>query len=486
MIGTSKRSADSLRVYDLTGQLIGNAAIAQVNNIDLRYNFPLGGERVALLAGSNRANDSIALFRIEPATRQLHNVAARSIATNMAIYGCAMYVSPHTGSYFVFVTSEAGQVQQWRLFDAGGGLVDATLVRTFFVGSQAEGIVADDVLGHLYVGEEDRGIWKYSAEPAGGAARTQVDKTGSGGHLQADVEGLTIYYAANGTGYLLASSQGSDDFAIYRREGNNAYVGSFTLVAGGGIDAVSNTDGIDVTNFSLGGPFPHGLFVAQDNGDNFKLVPWEAVDAALGGLLTTDTTWDPRLVGKPPQPPALPGDYDGSGVVDLGDYVVWRASLGTNGVPPYAGADGSGNGTVDAADLAVWRANYGKQAVSTSSSSSAGEIRAAEPVPLSGTSAALFDRHATPASRPSPTRGAEAAVPRVAFAATRDAALVAWLAAKSFNKGGTPKGAACDADDPPRHGHTQAVHGAGNMRLSAELPSIKGQGGATPLGAGGL
>jgi hypothetical protein len=53
------------------------------------------------------------------------------------------------------------------------------------------------------------------------------------------------------------------------------------------------------------------------------------------------------------------GDYDQSGVVDAGDYMLWRKTLGTTGLTPYTGADGSGNGTVDEADLRLWRAHYG-------------------------------------------------------------------------------------------------------------------------------
>ena len=275
----------------------------------------------------------------------------------MAIYGCAMYVSPVSGKYYVFVSSESGQVQQWELFDNGAGKVDARQVRSFAVGSQSEGLVADDVLRHLYVGEEDVGIWKYSAEPDGGSARTLVDRTGAGGHLAADVEGLTIYYANGGAGYLLASSQGNNEFVVYRRDGNNAFVGSFALVSGGGIDAVTDTDGIDVTNFALGSQFPQGLFVAQDNDDNFKLARWDAIDAAFGGALIADTSWDPRLVGRAQQPPALPGDYNSSRRVDAADYVVWRKTLGQS-VTPYSGADGNGNGRVDEADYGVWRALF--------------------------------------------------------------------------------------------------------------------------------
>jgi 3-phytase len=359
IIGAVKTGSNALRVFNLSGQQVQSVPVSGVNNIDLRYNFPLAGQPVALLAGSNRSNNSIALFKVDSQTGMLENIAARTISTGMAIYGCAMYVSPVSGKYYVFVSSESGQVQQWELFDNGAGKVDARQVRSFAVGSQSEGLVADDALRHLYVGEENVGIWKYSAEPNGGSARTLVDGTGAGGHLNSDVEGLTIYYANGGQGYLIASSQGNNEFVVYQREGNNAFIGSFALVAGGGIDAVTDTDGIDVTNFSLGSQFPQGLFVAQDNDDNFKLARWDAIDAAFGGALIADTSWDPRLIGRAQQAPALPGDYNSSRRVDAADYVVWRKTLGDS-VTPYSGADGDGNGRVDAADYDVWRGHHGQ------------------------------------------------------------------------------------------------------------------------------
>jgi hypothetical protein len=67
----------------------------------------------------------------------------------------------------------------------------------------------------------------------------------------------------------------------------------------------------------------------------------------------------------------IKGDYDGNGVVDAGDYVVWRKYNGytylyeaTNSasVIPYFGADGNGDGIVDQLDYDVWRANFGKTA----------------------------------------------------------------------------------------------------------------------------
>jgi 3-phytase len=78
---------------------------------------------------------------------------------------------------------------------------------------------------------------------------------------------------------------------VYRREGDNAFIGQFSIVANDalGIDGASETDGLDVTSTPLGKSFPQGLLVVQDGRNitptqkqNFKLVPWERVAAALG------------------------------------------------------------------------------------------------------------------------------------------------------------------------------------------------------------
>jgi hypothetical protein len=144
-------------------------------------------------------------------------------------------------------------------------------------------------LGWLYFAEEHSGIWKYEAEPDAGLSREKVDKTGTGGHLRADVEGLAIYYGSGGEGYLLASSQGNDMFAVYQRQGCNDYLGSFQVAANDelGIDGCQKTDGIDVTSIPLGTAYPGGLFAAHDSRNtggttsNYKLVPWESIIPAL-------------------------------------------------------------------------------------------------------------------------------------------------------------------------------------------------------------
>jgi len=295
VIGTDKEGA--LEVYSLAGAILQRLTGMQPNNVDLRYNFPLAGSSVALVTFGNVDSNSIGVYKVNAATRLLENVANGALPAGFSVYGSCMYRSSASSKYYLFITAKSGEVRQYELVGNAGGRVSATQVRTFDVGDQVEGCAADDELGYFYVGEEDFGIWKYSAEPTGGTARTLVDGVASG-RLEADVEGLSIYYAVGGTGYLLASSQGASEFVIYRREGANPYVGTFEIVAGKGIDDVSGTDGIDVSNLALGGGFPMGVFVAQDgsnNGNqNFKLVPWERIANAFKPPLTIDLDFDPR------------------------------------------------------------------------------------------------------------------------------------------------------------------------------------------------
>jgi len=295
IIGTDKEGG--LAVYDLDGRQIQYLAGTRPNNVDIRHGFPLGGQPVDIVVTSERDDDAITIHRVDPQTRQLVE-AAPPIATGLDVLGVCLYRSPETGDFYVFVTSDgAGPVRQWQLSDGGAGGVTATQVRDITMESTTEGCVADDDLAFLYVAEEAVGIWKYEAEPNGGLARVAVDQVGS--TLEADVEGLTIYYGPEGVGYLIASSQGSGEYATYNRTGDNEHVSNFQIVDSASVDGTSSTDGIDVMSAPLGAGFPNGLFVAQDGDNdsgnqNFKLVPWEVVAGSPTPSLAIETGWNPR------------------------------------------------------------------------------------------------------------------------------------------------------------------------------------------------
>lgn len=316
IIGTDKRGG--IAVYNLAGQQIEYRYDGEMNNVDLRYNVLVGGQHITLVTATNRTADSIALYTINLATRKLEPIAARVIQPGFEPYGACMYHSAESNKYYVFVTSATGAIQQWELYGSSDGKVDGTLVRSFKINdsgdSSTEGCVADDELARVYFAEENVGIWRYGAEPSAGSNRVLVDAVNSETGLNSDVEGLTIYYTSNRTGYLMVSSQGNSSYLVYQREGDNSYIDTFVIGRNStkGIDAVQGTDGIDVTNANLGPSFPQGVFIAQDdandvsgqNYQNFKLVPWESIANAFDPDLAMDTSWDPRRVGAPTPSPS--------------------------------------------------------------------------------------------------------------------------------------------------------------------------------------
>lgn len=303
-----------LEVYDLLGNVLQRIPF-KTNNVDIRYNFLLNGERVALVTGMNRTTFRMFVYKVNPQTRLLEDVAAVTSTSMSGLQGSAMYVSPVSGKYYSFMNFN-GVLKQYELTDNGQGKVSVTLVRTSIFnssGALSEGVVADDVRASVYISDEAVGIWKLGAEPTDGDTKELIDgPIASGGNIQPDVEGLTIYYKTDGTGYLIASSQGNGTFTVYTRENGNDFLGSFKIVDGT-IDKVTGTDGIDVINFPLGSSFPNGIFIAQDGSNinnglvanqNFKLVPLENISTVLN--LTLDTTWDPRLVGLQQNPTPSP------------------------------------------------------------------------------------------------------------------------------------------------------------------------------------
>ncbi|HTU12057.1 MAG TPA: phytase [Allosphingosinicella sp.] len=289
VIGTNKRAG--LHVYDMAGRELQFVRDGKMNNVDLRSGFRLGGREVVLVTASNRTNFGIAIYALDTAAQRLTDVADGVQATNLSDpYGQCMYRSRRTGKTYVFVGDPDGLIRQWELIATRDGRVRTRQVREIRFSSQTEGCVADDETGTLWVGEEDVGLWRLNAEPTGPEDRRSVDRVESSTRIRDDIEGVGIYDLGGGRGYVVASSQGNDSYAVYRREGDNEYLGSFIVVADGarGIDGISETDGLEVTSRNLGPGFEHGAMIAQDGrnvlpteNQNFKYVAWADIAAAL-------------------------------------------------------------------------------------------------------------------------------------------------------------------------------------------------------------
>lgn len=289
VVGTDKKGG--LHVYDMHGQSLQFLPDGKMNNVDLREGYRLGGQDVVLVTASDRTNKAVAIYRLDTASSRLVSVADGVQATGLSDpYGLCMYRNPKSGRQYVFVSDPDGLVRQWELVATKAGKVRLKQVRDVRFGSQTEGCVADDRSGILYVGEEDVGLWQVAAEPVRGAKPAAVDKVAANSKIKDDIEGVGIYDLGDGRGYIVASSQGNNSYAVYRREGDRAYLGSFSVIAdpSKGIDGISETDGLDVTSANLGPGFEQGAMIAQDGRNvmpveyqNFKMVPWAAIAEAL-------------------------------------------------------------------------------------------------------------------------------------------------------------------------------------------------------------
>ena len=151
-----------------------------------------------------------------------------------------------------------------RLFYLGAGtsgrlgLVDASECPPTF------GVPSDLVIGVIAGGHQAMFQAVENAEDAEGVALAEDDVAGR---------------------FIVVSSQGDNAYSVYRAD-DDSYVGRFRIGAGV-VGATEETDGIEVIVGDFGPQYPGGLFVAQDGmnaqgAQNFKLVAWDDIKAALG------------------------------------------------------------------------------------------------------------------------------------------------------------------------------------------------------------
>ncbi len=299
VFGTNKQGG--LEWYGLDGKRLGIVSEGlEPDNVDVAYSIALGEKQFDLVGGAVRgATGGFMLWTIDTEARLARPAldAPFPVFGGSEPYGSTLWRRPRDGALFAFVTDEQGRVEQYAL-DGSSGTFVPSRVRTFDVGSVTEGCVVDEERGWLFLSEENRAIWRYDAEP--GAPATEKDRLAicavGEPAVVADLEGLTIYYAKAGKGYLIASIQGANRFLVFDREPPHRLLKVIDPGAGAQIGDLEETDGICVESFGLAPPFERGLFVAQDGENaphhqNFKLYAWPD----LAGIdLAVETRRDPR------------------------------------------------------------------------------------------------------------------------------------------------------------------------------------------------
>lgn len=274
IVGTDKKAG--LHVYDLSGRTLFSETSGLINNVDLAE-LPDG--RVIVMASdrNDSANAMLRAWELDKTSGSLRLLGATPGGTGEG-YGFCLRRDGE--AVHAFSALKNGTVEEYRVTFAGGQ-VQSRHERTRKIPTQIEGCVADPRDGTLYVGEETGGLWRFGAEDVRGQLAFPIDNR----YLVADLEGLALVPEGPSGGWIVASSQGDNAFAIFRLP-ELTPVGRFR-VAQGEFGAVEETDGIELVVGDFGPEFPQGLFVAQDgknkpHAQNFKLVSWAAIRTALG------------------------------------------------------------------------------------------------------------------------------------------------------------------------------------------------------------
>lgn len=278
----------------------------KINNVDICRGFRGGHEEWDIVVAANRSWRTLDIFRVRVNENgdflRLERVGCIPIGAGFAEgsdapYGMALALLKDSRC-MAFTSDKNGRVAQFEFsYNEPGSSTNRILARRIDDAGrpwqisehegEVEGIVVDAQRSVVYIASEKEGIFRYELKNGlfDPMSKIVVDRVGP--RLKADVEGLALYSRPDGTGYLIASSQGSSEFAVYRREFDgraaNLPVKNFTIGKSKAINAVTDTDGIEAVSGNFGGDFREGVFIAHDGeGDsNYKLVPWSAIDVIL-------------------------------------------------------------------------------------------------------------------------------------------------------------------------------------------------------------
>ncbi|MFC3901509.1 3-phytase [Acinetobacter marinus] len=293
VLGTDKQGG--LAVYDLHGKMLQYLDVGRLNNVDLRYGFHFGTEQIDLAIATNRDHNSLQLFAIN-AKGKVSNLG--ELATDLTdIYGFCMY-QDRAGEIYAIPNDKDGTFVQYHI-QAPQKKFSATEVQRFAVDSQPEGCVVDDATGRAFVGEERNAVWMKDLNTPNSALEKVIS---AGDVLHADIEGMGLYHAENHAEshdrnqkarYLIISSQGNDSYVVIDSTAPYQVRGAFRVGINTekSIDAVSETDGLEVSSKNFGGAngmWKQGMLVVQDGrkrmpegNQNFKYVSWQKIAEAL-------------------------------------------------------------------------------------------------------------------------------------------------------------------------------------------------------------
>lgn len=290
VLGTDKKAG--IYLYDLEGKVAQFMDVGRINNVDLRDGFIYKGKEVVLVAGSNRSINCVTLFYLDKETGILSDSLLNIPSGVDEVYGLCVHKNKLLNEFHVFVNGKGGMLEQWNI-TVRNNVLEAELLRSIMMGSQPEGMVADDRYGTVYLGVEEEGIYKLDTDPKGDTLlQLMPGSNNTNPNIVYDVEGLALF-SYKSEEYLIASIQGNFSYAIFKiGETEDQYITSI-VIEDGTIDGVEETDGLEIMTLPLNETFKEGMFVVQDGFNtygeedqtqNFKYVSFSKIARILDQL----------------------------------------------------------------------------------------------------------------------------------------------------------------------------------------------------------
>ena len=281
IVGTDKNEDGALFVFDLDGKIVQDKVVRGLkrpNNVDIAYGLNIGGKSVDVALTGERMTHNLRLFSL-PDMQPLDGGGIPVFEGETGVeyrdlMGVALYKRPTDGAMFAIMGRKNGPTDgtylwQYLLEDNGQGGVKATLVRKFgkFSGTkEIEAIAVDDELGYIYYSDEGVGVRKYYADPEKGNEELALFATEG---FTDDHEGISIFDAGNGKGFIIVSDQQANEFKIYPREGSATNPHDHALIESVLVSTVES-DGSEISNVAFNDTFKRGIFVAMSDDKTFQ------------------------------------------------------------------------------------------------------------------------------------------------------------------------------------------------------------------------
>jgi 3-phytase len=326
--GEGGRSDGGLAAFTTSGDLVANVSLRRPNNVDVEYGLLVGGSATDIAVTCERDRQAIrvyALPRLEAIDGGGLPAFEGELDRDRRCMGVGLYKRPHDGEIFVILSRKSGPsgtyLWQYRLSDDDrDGVVEALVVRQFGQvsdGGEIEAVVVDDIANRIFYADEGCCIRAYAADPADDEGQLTADELATFGHegFQQDREGISIYARGASSprmdrddaaaladdfkqtdplpGFLFVSDQQrTGTFRVFCREAPHVYLDSIQLAD------TENSDGSEVTSFSLGPGFESGLFVAMsDVSHRFNFYSWASIASCLDGASEVCETAQANIIG---------------------------------------------------------------------------------------------------------------------------------------------------------------------------------------------